>query len=90
MNQHLLNCIGVGHSKLDEICRHAESLGFACKLTGAGGGGCAIILIDPEASEGEVERLKSELSDNAKFCCWKTVLGCKGVNVNYFNREYFS
>lgn len=90
MNQHLLNCIGVGHSRLDEICRLAETFGFAAKLTGAGGGGCAIILLDPDASDDAIKQLETELNDDAKFRCWKTVMGCEGVKVTYFNSDYFS
>uniref|UniRef100_H2XTF1 Mevalonate kinase n=1 Tax=Ciona intestinalis TaxID=7719 RepID=H2XTF1_CIOIN len=45
INHHLLNSIGVGHAKLDKIHQLSNDFGFACKLTGAGGGGCAITLI---------------------------------------------
>jgi hypothetical protein len=55
MNHHLLNAVGVGHPALTALVEAAaaaryahaasgEQRGFACKLTGAGGGGCAIIL----------------------------------------------
>lgn len=47
MNQHLLNAVGVGHAALDQVCTLAQGKGLAAKLTGAGGGGCAIILIPP-------------------------------------------
>lgn len=60
MNHHLLNASGVGHPALTAVVEAAAAAGagvlagagagaggfpgFACKLTGAGGGGCAIIL----------------------------------------------
>ena len=47
LNQHLLNAVGVGHPALDQVCTLAREEGLAAKLTGAGGGGCAIILIPP-------------------------------------------
>ena len=47
INHHLLNAIGVGHSSLDKIHNIALKVGIASKLTGAGGGGCAIALIPP-------------------------------------------
>lgn len=47
VNQHLLNALGVGHVALDQVCAMAQERGLAAKLTGAGGGGCAIILIPP-------------------------------------------
>ena len=47
MNQHLLNAIGVGHPALDRVCAVAQQFGLPAKLTGGGGGGCAIALIPP-------------------------------------------
>ena len=45
VNHQLLNAIGVGHPSLDTVCAIAMEHGLAAKLTGAGGGGCAIVLI---------------------------------------------
>lgn len=39
MNNNLLRAIGVSHPSLEEIISISEASGFACKLTGAGGGG---------------------------------------------------
>lgn len=47
MNQHQLNAIGVGHSSLDRVCQVSTVHGLHSKLTGAGGGGCAITLLRP-------------------------------------------
>lgn len=44
MNQSLLNCLGVGHPQLDRVAQVAAAHGLAAKLTGAGGGGCALLL----------------------------------------------
>jgi len=46
MNQALLNGIGVGHRALDVVVDIANQHGCVGKLTGAGGGGCAIVLIN--------------------------------------------
>jgi len=41
----LLSALGVGHRRLDDLCAVARSAGaLGAKLTGAGGGGCAIAL----------------------------------------------
>jgi len=44
INQGLLNSVGVGHEKLDTVARLTKNIGWT-KLTGAGGGGCALTLL---------------------------------------------
>jgi mevalonate kinase len=53
MNQQLLAVMGVSHSALDQLCQITTKHNLHSKLTGAGGGGCAITLI----SEGKVGAL---------------------------------
>lgn len=45
-NHQLLCEMGVGHPKLDRICRLGKKYGLCSKLTGAGGGGCAVTLLN--------------------------------------------
>ena len=45
INQHLLNGLGVGHPSLDTVCQITKQFGLSAKLTGGGGGGCAIALL---------------------------------------------
>lgn len=47
LNHQMLNMMGVGHQSLDHIVAVAKRHGFHAKLTGAGGGGCAFVLIPP-------------------------------------------
>lgn len=44
VNHHLLCALGVGHPHLETVRAVCATFGFPCKLTGAGGGGCAIAL----------------------------------------------
>jgi mevalonate kinase len=44
INQGLLNSVGVGHPKLDTVAKITKNVGWT-KLTGAGGGGCALTLL---------------------------------------------
>jgi mevalonate kinase len=44
-NHRLLKEWGVSHFSLEEICELTDEFGLATKLTGAGGGGCAVTLI---------------------------------------------
>lgn len=64
INQDLLNAIGVGHAALTAVASTSQEQDFPCKLTGAGGGGCAITLLrnDP-GSQAKVDLLKERLSE---------------------------
>lgn len=62
MNHHLLCALGVGHKALDEVAEVSAALGFACKLTGAGGGGCAItVLANQGDRDAKVREFKERL-----------------------------
>lgn len=45
MNQNLLNCLNVGHEKIDQIVNISKKYGLSAKLTGAGGGGIVIVYL---------------------------------------------
>lgn len=62
MNHSLLNAIGVGHEALDRVAKRSSALGFSTKLTGAGGGGCALTLLPDTANiEGHAFSINAEL-----------------------------
>lgn len=64
-----MDAIGVGHPSLTKVVGLSNSYGYSCKLTGAGGGGCAITLTnknclnkeDFENNLNNIEKLKKEL-----------------------------
>lgn len=51
VNHQLLRLIGVSHPELEVIVQESSALGVHTKLTGAGGGGCALSLISPGGSK---------------------------------------
>ena len=53
-NQGLLCALGVSHPSLDRAVSIARKHGVHAKLTGAGGGGCALALLDPDAASNKV------------------------------------
>lgn len=54
--QQHLGALGLSTPRLDEMCAVAQGAGaLGAKLTGAGGGGCAIALVEGEAAAGRVE-----------------------------------
>ncbi|XP_013144687.1 PREDICTED: mevalonate kinase [Papilio polytes] len=80
MNHCLLASLGVSHPALEEIRGAARSRHLPCKLTGAGGGGNAIVLIPPYTEETAVTSLKTQLQENG-FKVTDTVVGGPGVCV---------
>ncbi|RJE26833.1 mevalonate kinase [Aspergillus sclerotialis] len=80
-NQKLLARLGVSHPLLDRICELAATTNVGWeKLTGAGGGGCAIILPRPDVKEDDVQALDQDLAMEG-FEKHETVLGTAGVGL---------
>lgn len=81
INHNILNALGVGHSKLDQIVSILKELGLYAKLTGAGGGGYAYCFIPPHVKRKTVDEAirKLEFSGfEVKLCD----LGGEGVKVD--------
>ncbi|RKF58797.1 Mevalonate kinase [Erysiphe neolycopersici] len=81
LNHGLLVALGVSHPRLERLREliDYEGLGWT-KLTGAGGGGCAITLLKTDISHEEKTRLEATLiAEN--FNKFETTLGCSGVGV---------
>ncbi|MEM3712135.1 MAG: mevalonate kinase [Thermoproteota archaeon] len=71
LNHLLLSLLGVSNSRLDLIVWTSISSGaYGAKLTGAGGGGCVLILVDEKSLSGVEEALKNI---NVKSRILKTV-----------------
>lgn len=56
-NQYLLEQIGVSTEKLDILISEAKKSSYGAKITGAGGGGCIISLVDENNSKETISHL---------------------------------
>ena len=81
INHGLLVALGVSHPRLDRIRELVDHEGIGwTKLTGAGGGGCAITLLKPGIPLERLWRLERTL-DEEGYRKFETTLGCDGVGV---------
>ncbi|XP_058452807.1 uncharacterized protein LOC131431231 [Malaya genurostris] len=79
INNNLLRAIGVSHPSLEKVFQLADDCGFHAKLTGAGGGGCALVFLPRDFdSRKEFVQLKTMLKD-AGFSWIQTTMGGAGV-----------
>lgn len=80
-NHGLLDALGVSHPRLQRVCELVEDSGIGwTKLTGAGGGGCAIALVRPDVNEETVEGLEQKLLAEG-FQKYDATLGADGAGV---------
>ncbi|XP_063228130.1 mevalonate kinase isoform X2 [Bacillus rossius redtenbacheri] len=79
LNQGQLASLGVSHPRLDRVCAAAAARGMHAKLTGAGGGGNAFVLVRP--SPCDAEELRRELEEEG-YDCFVTGIGREGVTVD--------
>jgi mevalonate kinase len=73
--------LGVGHASLDTVCRVTKELGLHSKLTGAGGGGCALTLIRDDVNASVIQQVKQALEKEG-FACFEAEVGGAGVQLS--------
>ena len=78
-NHNLLNAIGVGHPQCDRVVQISMEHGLAAKITGGGGGGCVITLLDRATSD--TTELANELT-SCGFECFEAVVGDEGIKLH--------
>ena len=79
INHGLLVALGVSHPALEKIKIIGDTHGIgSTKLTGAGGGGCAISLVHDEVEEEVIQKAIKEF-ENEGYETFETSLGGKGV-----------
>ncbi|XP_072382164.1 mevalonate kinase [Diabrotica undecimpunctata] len=83
INHNLLNSIGVGHKKLNDIVDILAEHGLSGKLTGGGGGGYAICLIPPKFDAVCLKKAVITLKSHG-FDVIETKLGVGGVTLDIF------
>ncbi|KAG0259350.1 hypothetical protein DFQ27_004092 [Actinomortierella ambigua] len=80
INHGLLIGLGVSHPALEKVREISSKLGLKSKLTGAGGGGCALTLIRDDVTAEVVEAIKVLLGAEG-FQCFETSVGGPGAGV---------
>ncbi len=80
-NHKLLNELGVGHKALDQVCEVTKKHQLMTKLTGAGGGGCALTLCPSGVQEETLKNAKKELEELG-YQCFQTDIAGKGYLVH--------
>ena len=73
-NQNYLEKIGVANDKLRSMIQIAKETSFGAKITGAGGGGCIIALVDKSNYEQTISNLKSNNLE-----CFSVKIDSKGL-----------
>ena len=90
-NQNLLRDVGVSHPSLEIVCNSSRKYGFKSKLTGAGGGGCAVTFLgleevstsgnDESDVKTKIKELMQELRNEHGFDCFECDIGGPGVRL---------
>lgn len=81
VNHGLLVSLGVSHPRLEHIRELVDNTGIGwTKLTGAGGGGCAITLLRGDRDSTAIEKLHQQLDEDG-YARYETTLGGDGVGV---------
>jgi len=75
-NHDLLKQIGVSTEKIDLLVQEARKTSYGAKITGAGGGGCVISLVDNSNSEDTLNNLR-KISD-----CFVTKIDYSGLRYS--------
>lgn len=81
VNHGLLASCQVSHPALEKICAAAREAKLAAKMTGAGGGGYAYVLLPPGLQENKVLEL-TEVLEGFGFLVTRSSLGGPGVRIH--------
>ena len=79
MNQGLLYSLDISNYKLSSIVNVSNNFNYACKITGAGGGGCLFALISNTGQNYDDYLKELEKIENLSY--FKSILGCDGIRI---------
>jgi len=74
-NQNYLEKIGVSNEQLNSMIQEAEKTAYGAKITGAGGGGCIIALVDNTNEKQTIENLRKN------YECFSVKIDSKGLDT---------
>ena len=77
----LANGLCVSHSKLDSVCKLASQYGLHAKLTGAGGGGYAFVILPLLVDAKILQKITAELINMDCGVCETTLGSTGGVKI---------
>ena len=80
--------LGVSHSKLDAVCDVASRFGLHAKLTGAGGGGYAFIILPSNIPVSSTAEIRNELEEMDCSVCETTLGASGGVKINVMESAF--
>jgi mevalonate kinase len=78
MNHCLMDACGVSHPSLSQLRAITQKHGLFSKLTGAGGGGCALTLLRDSTNTQDVQLVSADL-EAAGYSAFVTSVGCPGL-----------
>ncbi|KAG0172446.1 hypothetical protein DFQ28_005074 [Apophysomyces sp. BC1034] len=86
INHCLLGALGVSHTSLEKVRNITAAHGMKTKLTGAGGGGCAVTVIRDNVPQDSINEVVDLLGAEG-FDCYQTSVGGVGVDMAVLREE---
>ncbi|KAI8643591.1 ribosomal protein S5 domain 2-type protein [Parasitella parasitica] len=86
LNHCLLDGLGVSHPSLEKVRAITAQSGLKTKLTGAGGGGCAVTFIRDNVNQELIDQVMFKLQSEG-FDCYQTSVGGAGASAVLLNKD---
>ncbi|CAO3610509.1 unnamed protein product [Mucor fragilis] len=86
LNHCLLDGLGVSHPSLEKVRFITAQSGLKTKLTGAGGGGCAVTFIRDDVPQELIDQVMLKLQSEG-FDCYQTSVGGTGADAVMLNKD---